>query len=239
MPDLAQTLDFANHHAHATPDDIEKLCKGVIDYGFHAAFVNPSYVSFARGRLAKLSREKIVLGTVISFPLGQDTTAIKMAAANNAVSQGADELDVVPNIGLYLADRVDEFLTEMKNVAESARMTGLPVIIKFIIDPGYFDAFEDPTSHLVRASELVRASGADYVKIGSGMGPRNPTIEDLQTVRKTVGQTVKVKVAGGVRDKKTAEAFIKAGADRIGTSSAIEIVTGKSSEIQLAHSPSE
>lgn len=230
MSDLAPYLDFANHHANATPEDIEKLCRDVVDHGFHAAFVNPAYVSFARGRLAKLGREKTVLGTVISFPLGQDTTAIKMAAANNAVAQGADELDVVPNIGLYLSEDLSGFQRDLTEVVDSARMSGASVIVKFILDPGYFDGLKDGKEQFMRAAEIVRMAGADFVKIGSGMGPRNPTVEDVKMVRKAIGKTMKIKVAGGVKDAKTAQLFIDAGADRIGTSSAIEIVSGKSPE---------
>ena len=222
MDPLALHLDYANHHANATPQDIKQLCADVVKYGFHSAFVNPTYVTLAVETL----KGKAPVGTVISFPLGGDTKALKMAAANNAVAQGAAELDVVPNIGLYLGDAQDAFLTEMKDVVESAHMLSKPVIVKFILDPGYFDKEKDPKASIMRAAEMVRASGADFVKIGSGMGPRNPELKDLQAVRDAIGKTMKVKVAGGVQDKKTAEMFINAGADRIGTSHAIQIVTG-------------
>jgi len=235
MKPLARYLDFANHHANATPDDIKKLCADVIKYNFHSAFVNPTYVTVAKEILAG----KALVGTVISFPLGGDTKALKMAVANNAVSQGADELDVVPNIGLYLAGDTNSFLDELKDVVESAHMTGTPVIVKFILDPGYFDSLKDPKGSLMRASEIIRASGADYIKIGSGMGPRNPTLEDLAAVREAVGQTMKVKIAGGVSDTKTAESFIAAGADRIGTSHAIQIVTGNKKSQKKKTSTSE
>ena len=100
---FAHYLDFANHHADATPADIEKLCNDVVGYGFHAAFVNACYISFVRRGLAKLKKESVRVGTVISFPLGQDTIAAKVAAVNEAVQLGADELDVVPNIGTFLS----------------------------------------------------------------------------------------------------------------------------------------
>ena len=203
-PQLAHVLDFADHSAKATPDDIKKLCADVIKYGFHAAFVNPTYVTLAK-----------------------ETKALKMAAANNAVSQGADELDVVPNIGLYLAVNTNAFMTELQDIVESAHMTGAPVIVKFILDSGYFDKEADPKASLMRASEIVRAAGADFVKIGSGMGPRNPTLADLAAVKEAIGTSIKIKVAGGITDRKTAEAFFAAGANRIGTSHAIEIVSEK------------
>jgi deoxyribose-phosphate aldolase len=223
MQDLAQLLDFANHHADATVADIQKLCASVMEHGFHAAFVNPIHVETA---LAALS-SKAPVGTVISFPLGQDTTATKMAAANNAVSNGTSEIDVVPNLGAFMAGNKDEFLKDMTNVVESARIFGKPVIVKFILDPGYFDALPNKKEALQEAARIVQQSGADFVKIGSGMGPRNPTVEDLLIIKEAVPD-MQIKVAGGIGDRKTAEAFISAGANRLGTSHAIEIVSSSS-----------
>lgn len=217
MPDLAPYLDFANHHANCTPDDIKKLCADVVTYGFHAAFVNPTYVALAK----EILKAKAKVGTVISFPLGQDTTGIKQQAANNAVTNGADELDVVPNIGLFFAEQMDAFLKDMTDVVESARIYGRPVIVKFILEPGFFTSPEQ----LMEAANYVMQAGADFVKIGSGMGPRGPTVDDVKAVRQAVGKSMNIKVAGGITTKSIAETFIAAGVDRIGTSHAIELVT--------------
>lgn len=206
---FAQYLDFANHHASATPADIEKLCAAVIEHGFHAAFVNPVYITLAKGK-------NVRVGTVVSFPLGQDTIATKVAAVNEAVQLGADELDIVPNIGALTID-------ELKAIVDSARMVGKPVVIKFILDPGYLTK-----DQLASAAKLVQASGADFVKIGSGMGPREPSVEDVKIVREAVGPDMKIKVAGGVDTYEEAKAFIDAGVTRIGTSNAVEIITGAS-----------
>jgi len=227
MSTLAPYLDFANHRANATPKDIEKLCKDVLTYGFHAAFVNATYIITAKKALAGLptgKAGKAVVGTVISFPLGQDTTTTKVASANNAASLGADELDVVPNLGLFLAGDEKGFSHDMSAVVEGARMVGRPIIIKFILEPGFFDEFSDKKEKMQRAAELIQASGADYVKIGSGMGPRNPTLEDFLIIKEIVGDTIKIKVAGGITSREIAEKFINAGASRLGTSHAIEIV---------------
>jgi deoxyribose-phosphate aldolase len=221
MDPLAHSLDFANHHANSTPDDIKKLCDDVVKYGFHAAFVNPSYVTLAKEYLGT----KAPVGTVVSFPLGQDTQALKMAIANNAVSQGVDELDVVPNIGTFLYGNEDGFLSELKHIIESAHMLSRPIIVKFILEPGYFDKLSDGKTRMARAAEMILASGADYVKIGSGMGPRNPTLEDLAIVKEAVGTRIKIKVAGGIETREQAEALLAAGAYHLGTSHAIDIVT--------------
>lgn len=223
MTSLAPYLDFANHRANATPKDIEKLCKDVLTYGFHAAFVNATYIITAK----KALEGKAVVGTVISFPLGQDTTTTKVAAANNAASLGADELDVVPNLGFFLAGDENGFLQDMTAVVEGARMLGKPIIVKFILEPAFFDDLPDKKEKMQRAAELIKASGADYVKIGSGMGPRNPTLEDFMIVKEVVGNSIKIKVAGGITSKEVAEKFIAAGVTRMGTSHAIEIVKEK------------
>lgn len=215
MPDpLAQYLDFANHHANATPKEIEDLCKKVIEHSFHSAFVNAAYISLAKSMGVRV-------GSVVSFPLGQDTVGSKMTAANEAVQLGADELDVVPNIGTFLSGNTQGFSDEMAKVVDSARMIGKPVIVKFILDPGYFTP-----EQLAQAAILVEHAGADFVKIGSGMGPRNPTLDDLKAVKEAV-PGMKLKVAGGITDRKVAQSFIDAGATRLGTSHAIEIVTAQ------------
>ncbi len=216
MNPLAPYLDLANHHANATPEDIKKLCASVVLYNLHAAFVNPCYITLAKETLA----DKAPVGTGLSFPLGQETKSSKQTAANEAVQLGADELDVVPNLGLFLAGDRNGFLSEMTEVVESAKMVGKPVIIKFIIETGYLtdDQIED-------AAKLVVQSGADFVKICSGMGPRGASVHDVEIVKKAVGPTVKIKAAGGIDTYEEAIALISAGANRLGTSHAVEIVT--------------
>jgi deoxyribose-phosphate aldolase len=221
---LAHYLDFANHHADATPADIETLCQNVMKYGFHAAFVNACYITLAK----KLLGNTAPVGTVVSFPLGGDTIAAKRAAVNEAVQLGAGELDVVPNIGTFLSGQTAEFEQELSAIVDSARMAGKPVIVKFILDPGYFDKLPDKKEKMQAAARLIQHAGADFVKIGSGMGPREPNLEDVNIVREAVGPTMKIKVAGGVDTIAEAEAFIAEGVIRIGTSHAIEIVTNSS-----------
>lgn len=222
MDDLAQHLDFANHHASSTPDDIRALCRDVLKYGFHTAFVNPVYVKLAKSEI----KNRAKVGCVISFPLGQDKPSVKMAAANEAVLDGVDELDVVPNLGLYMSGLKQQFLQEMTDIVESARMVGRAVIVKFILDPGYFDDLPEKKLAMQEVAHLIEASGADFVKIGSGLGPRNPTVEDVAIVKFAVPD-MKIKVAGGVQTREQAEALLEAGAIRIGTSHAIAIISGR------------
>lgn len=220
MDDLAPRLDFANHRANATPRDIQTLCEAVLKYGFHTAFVNPAYVSYAKSIVTMSAK----VGCVISFPLGQDAPSVKTAAANRAVSDGADELDVVPNLGRYVSGDTQGFLAEMTEVVEAARMLGKPVIVKFILDPGYFDNLPNKKDAMQEVARYIAQSGADFVKIGSGMGPRNPTVDDVRIIKEAVPE-MKIKVAGGVSTKEQAQALFAEGVDRIGTSHAIAIVS--------------
>lgn len=226
--DLAPFLDLANHHANATLADIKKVCADVMAYSLHAAFVNPCYISLAKETLAPMGSglgAKVPVGTALSFPLGQDTVTNKKSSANEAIQLGADELDVVPNLGLFLGGDTQGFLAEMTAIVESAKMVGKPVIVKFILECGYFDRLPDAKKELADAALLVRQSGADFVKLCSGMGPRGASLWDLTIVKEAVGDTIKIKVAGGIDTREEAEAMIAAGANRIGTSRAIAIVT--------------
>lgn len=212
---LASYLDLANHHQEATPEEIRDLCRKVGEFGFHAAFINPCYVGLAR----QLAGPDEVVGTVVSFPLGQDSRDVKILAAIEAVRKGADELDVCLNVGKFKAGLTDEVLEEMKAVVEAVRGIKKLTVIKFIIETGLLDDEE-----IKQASELVLKSGADFVKTCSGMGPRGASLNDVKLIRAAIGDKIKIKVAGGIDTYQEAIDFIQAGADRIGTSKAVEIM---------------
>ena len=212
---IAKYLDFANHHPDATPEQIKKLCQNVVKFGFHSAFVNPCYISLAKEYL----EDKFPVGTVISFPLGQDTRDGKVLLAIETTRKGADELDVMMNVGLFKAGKYKEVLEEMRAVNLAAKETRRNVIVKFIIETGFLTDEE-----IKKASELVLKSGADFVKTCSGWGPRGAKLEDVKLIREAIGDKIKIKVAGGIDTYQEAVDFIDAGAARIGTSKAIEIV---------------
>lgn len=214
---LASHLDLANHHADATPEDIRALCANVVKYGFNAAFVNPCYVSFARRVLAKQAK----VGTVISFPLGQDMLDTKIFALRDAIKLGADELDIAPNNGLLLSEGgFGQYREELLTMVQAARTERQDIIVKFIIETGFLEEIL-----IKRAAEAILASGADFVKICSGMGPRGASLEDVKLVREAIGNApIKIKVAGGIDTIEEVRSFLAAGAQRIGTSKAVEIV---------------
>lgn len=229
---LAKYLDFANHHQQATEEDIKTLCEKVMLHGFHSAFVNPYFVPLVKELLGRsVVRGKAATGTVVSFPLGQESQEIKVASALWAVKNGADELDVSMNVGLFKQGKYDETLDEMKAIVSEAknvhlnndRSKDIP-LIKFIIETGWLTGDE-----IKKASELVLNSGADFVKTCSGLGPRGGTVHDVELIKSVVGDRIKIKVAGGVTTYQQAIDFIKAGASRLGTSHAVEIISNISS----------
>lgn len=212
---LASYLDLANHHPEATPADVRRVCDHVLKYGFHAAFVNPYYVRFAR----EMMGEKGLVGTVVSFPLGQDTKDAKILSAIGSVRNGADELDISMNVGLFLGNEKDKVLDEMRSIVVAAKEIKKLTVVKFIIETGLLTDEE-----IKAAAELVLASGADFVKTSSGMGPRGASLKDVELIKSAVGGKIKIKVAGGIDTLQEAMDFISAGADRIGTSHAVEII---------------
>lgn len=214
MENLAKYFDLANHHPNSTEAEIKDLCEQVKKYNFNAAFVNPFYLQLAKNQGVKV-------GTVISFPLGQETLAVKVGCAESYASLGADELDVSLNVGYIKSGKWTQSLVEMKAVVEAARSINSKIILKFIPETGYLTADE-----IQKSAELISESGADFFKTCSGMGPRGATIDDVRLVREAVGQKLKIKVAGGIETYEQALSFINAGADRIGTSHAVEIIKG-------------
>ncbi len=214
---LAKYLDLANHHQDATPEAIGKLCERVKKYGFHSAFVNPCYLPLAR----ELLGEEGVVGTVISFPLGQDTKNTKILAAIDAIKKGADELDVCMNVGLFKGGEEEKVLGEMRAIVQAVKDMKEAVIVKFIVETGFLT-----DEGIKKAAQLVLESGADFVKTNSGFGPRGASLKDVELIRRAVGDKIKIKVAGGIHTYEKAMEFIAKGADRIGTSKAVEIIEG-------------
>jgi len=212
---LAQYLDLANHRQEATPEEIRKLCRAVKKYRFHSAFVNPCYLELAKEVLEGTA----ALGTVVAFPLGQETQNIKVLTAIEAAKNGADELDVSMNVGWFKSGQSEKVLQEMKKIIEAAKNIKKKTLIKFIIETGLLSDEE-----IKKASQLVLKSGADFIKTNSGWGPRGACLKDVELIRAAVGKKIKVKVAGGIDTLKEATDFIEKGADRIGTSKAVAII---------------
>jgi deoxyribose-phosphate aldolase len=215
--ELAKMIDSTNVKATATKEEIEKLCKEAIRHGFRCAVVNPFYVGFA-AKLLKDSDVKVC--STVGFPFGVSLTEIKALEAVKAVEDGAEELDMVINLSALKSGDYDFVKRDIMAVLDAKRLSS-EIIVKVIIETAYLTRNEK-----VMACKLVKAAGADFVKTSTGLFEKGATIEDVRLIRRTVGKDMGVKAAGGIRTYADAIAFIKAGANRIGTSTATTIMEG-------------
>jgi len=216
--DIAKYIDHTNLKPYATREDIIKLCDEAIQYGFYAVCVNPYRVKLAKDYL-KEKKADVKVASVIGFPLGATPTEIKVAEAKKALEDGADELDMVINIGALKDKDYDYVRNDIAEVVKVAHEKGAKV--KVIIETCYLTEEEK-----VKACELAKEAGADFVKTSTGFGTGGATVEDVRLMRKVVGPEMGVKAAGGIRTYEQALAMIEAGANRIGASSGVKIVEG-------------
>lgn len=211
----AKLFDHTLLKADATKAQIEKVCDEAVRYGFASVCVNGYYTSFVA---EKLKGTGVKTCTVIGFPLGQMSTKSKCAEAANAIADGAQEIDMVINVGA-LKDREDEVVRQ--DIGQVRRTCADGVTLKVIIETCLLTDEEKE-----RACLLAKEAGADYVKTSTGFSTAGATPEDVALMRKTVGSQLGVKASGGIRDTKTAQAMLEAGASRLGTSATIAIIEG-------------
>ncbi|MDH7476834.1 MAG: deoxyribose-phosphate aldolase [Candidatus Bathyarchaeota archaeon] len=215
--ELAKMIDSTNVKATATKKDIERLCKEAIQYGFRCTVVNPIYVKFA-AKLLKGSSVKVC--STVGFPFGVSLPEIKALEAVKAVEDGAEELDMVINLGALKSGDYEFVKRDIMAVLDVKRLSN-EIVVKVIIETAYLTRDEKIT-----ACKLVKEAGADFVKTSTGLFGEGATIEDVRLMRQTVGKDMGVKAAGGIRNYADAIAFIEAGANRIGTSTATAIIEG-------------
>lgn len=212
--DIAKFIDHTLLKPEATPAEIEKLCNEAKEYHFAAVCVNPPYVK----QCAQILRDTDVdVAAVVGFPLGAHTTETKVFEAKQAVADGAKEIDMVINIGALKAKQVDLVRKDIKAVCDAAHAGG--GIVKVIIEAALLTDDEK-----VRACQLSKEAGADFVKTSTGFGPGGATAHDVALMARTVGSELGVKAAGGIRNYEQAQAMIQAGATRIGASAGVKIV---------------
>ena len=212
---LNQYIDHTILKANATESDVVQLCDEARQHEFFSVCINSAWVPVAR-KLLEGSAVKVC--SVIGFPLGAMSTAAKVFEAKQAVADGADEIDMVINVG-WLKDGKDDAVREEIRAIKTA--IGAKVL-KVIIETCYLSEAEK-----VRACELSVAAGADFVKTSTGFGTGGATVEDVKLMLDTVQGKAKVKASGGVRDKDAAKKYIEMGVMRLGTSNGIKIVAGE------------
>ncbi len=202
----------------AKSDDVKKILDEAIEYGFLGVCVNPCNVKFAKQYLKENKGASINVVTVVGFPLGQNTTEIKILETIDAIKNGADEIDMVLNVG-RLKERDDAYII---NEISGIKMACQGKILKVIIETDLLTKDE-----IKKACELCVKGGANFVKTSTGFVKNGvgAKVEDVQLMYKTVKDAgLKVKASGGIRDRETAQKMIEAGASRLGTSSGVAIV---------------
>jgi len=211
---LARAIDHTLLRADATSTDIEKLCSEARAHGFYAVCVNGCYIELAHHLLED---SDVKVAATVGFPLGAASSDVKRYETEAAIDAGAQEIDMVLNIGWLKERRDAPLLRELRDIVEAADEHPVKVIIECALLN---------EEQKVRACRLIVEAEAQFVKTSTGFGPGGATIEDVKLLRQTVGPKFGVKASGGIRDTATALAMIEAGATRLGTSNGVAILEG-------------
>lgn len=214
--DIQNILSKCDHtllSVTATWEDIKKICDEGMKYQTASVCIPPAYVAEAKAYVG----DKLKICTVIGFPNGYNTAKVKAFEAKDAIERGADEIDMVINIGALKAGRDGQVCDEIKEVKAACGETLLKVIIETCL------LTEDEK---LRACKIVTQAGAEYIKTSTGFSKGGATLEDVKLMKANVGEGVLVKAAGGISGLEDAQAFLDAGADRLGTSRVVKAVRG-------------
>ena len=214
--DLCQLFDHTFLKAYAVSSDFEKLCDEARKYHFKMVAINSYPVKLCK---KLLEGSDVHVGAAIGFPLGQTTIETKCFETKKAIEDGADEIDYVLNVGKLKENDLEYIEEEMEKIVSICRKNN--VLIKVIFENCYLTKEE-----IVKAAQIARKVKPDFIKTSTGFGTSGATVEDVKLMKETVGEEVKVKAAGGIRDWDTCKKMILAGAERIGTSASIEILKG-------------
>ena len=218
---MASLIDQTLLKPDATKDDIRRLCQEAMNYGFWSVCVNPSYISLAA---SILQDTEVKICSVVGFPLGANTPEVKAFEAEKALRDGANEIDMVINLGALKSGDYELVKRDTRYVVEKGIRFQRDTIVKVIIETGLLSDNEKAL-----ACKIVKESGANFVKTSTGINTRGATVQDVKFIRKLVGPEFGVKASGGIRTYGEAVKLIEAGANRIGTSSGISIIKGTNS----------
>lgn len=214
MADLMinQYIDHTLLKPTAAEADYVKLCNEAMEYNFKAVCVPPAWVSFCK---KQLKESNVLVATVVGFPLGYCLTSTKVHEIQNLIDLGADEIDFVVNLSWVKSDKFDYVYEEFKALREASKGT----VLKAILETGALSEFE-----IKKLCELAIKSKIDFVKTSTGFYETGAKLSDVQLMKRQVGAAVQIKSSGGIKDFKTAQQFINAGADRIGCSASVSII---------------
>jgi deoxyribose-phosphate aldolase len=220
MNELAAKIDHTLLRPETTSEKVKTLCLEAIEYGFAAVCIPPFFVSQAKDFLGE---SNVKLATVIGFPFGYSHSLIKVEEAKRAMEDGTDELDVVMNFGAFFSGNDKEVLKEIQSITQLANLKHKTV--KWIIETGILSEEE-----IKRACILAVKAEVDYVKTSTGFNGGGATVEVVKLLRSVLPKKMLIKASGGIKTREQALDLIRAGADRIGTSSSLQII---SSEIAI------
>jgi deoxyribose-phosphate aldolase len=213
---IAQYIDHTLLKPATSINELKKLCEEAIQYNFYAVCVPPPLVKNAR---SVIGSHAVKTATVIGFPFGYSVARAKLAEAQQAIQDGADELDVVINL-IALRSKAWQYLElEMEQIVEAAHAQNR--LVKVIIESGILTDEE-----IVKCCEIYAKTGVDFLKTSTGYAEKGATIEAVQLMRAHLPSSIKIKASGGIRTYEQAGQYIRAGADRLGTSASVAIVTG-------------
>lgn len=213
--DLREYIEQTILKPETTVAQIEALCREAIQYQFLGVCVPPHYVSYAA---QLLQNEMVKLVTVVGFPLGYHSTDIKLAETKEVIRNGADEVDMVLNIAAFKSGDIEYVTNDMKALADYCHR--FDVLLKVIIETCLLSDEE-----IIRVCQLAAEAGVDFVKTSTGFSTAGATVHHIQLMRKSLPEKIKLKASGGIRDKKLALDLIAHGADRLGTSSGVKLVS--------------
>ena len=209
-------IDHTILKADATEADVTRIIEEAKEYNFFSVCLNPCWVSLAKEKLAD---SPVAICTVIGFPLGANTAEVKGYEAADAIANGANEVDMVINIGALKSKQYKRVLNDIEAVVKAAAGKAL---VKVIIETALLTDEEK-----VKACELAKEAGADFVKTSTGFSTSGAKVEDIKLMRQTVGPDMGVKASGGIHNAEQAQAMVNAGATRVGTSAGVAIMVGE------------
>lgn len=212
MTELNKYIDHTNLSPSATSKDIDKLIQEAIKYDFKSVCIAPSYVKYAK---EALKNSDVLVCAVIGFPLGYNATSVKVYETKIAVEHGADEIDMVINVGRFKDGQYEYVLNEIKAIKEACNGKTLKVIVETALLT---------KAELIKITELVMQSGADFIKTSTGFSYRGASFEDIQTMKETCGDKLLIKASGGIKNLADAQEMIRLGANRLGMSKSVPVM---------------
>ncbi|ENY53783.1 Deoxyribose-phosphate aldolase [Metamycoplasma alkalescens 14918] len=212
---LNKLIDHTFLGQAGTTKDIDKLIDEAKKYDFKSVCIAPSYVKYAK---EKLKNTDILICTVIGFPLGYNVTSVKVFETKIAIEHGADEIDMVMNVGRFKDKQYEYILNEIKAIKEVCGNK----ILKVIIETALLTNDE-----IAKATEIVLQSGADFIKTSTGFSYRGASFEDVEIMKNIAKDKLLIKASGGIKSKEDAQKMVDLGANRLGTSKSVAIVEGK------------